>query len=336
MNNNTDTQYSPFQKAKIDFFYKGLTQQLHDSIDPELISPLSNMLAFHFANIDDLELNQVLYDIIARIKKYLGMRIIAVYDFSVVLTLFSISITKDDVLHEDMSENLQEIYTKDEILSELIADFQEGDILEIYKKFINIVLQEEDAACLLNYIHANKTLSQNMYTQLEASPKYKDKTLLHNDMIRIIRHSAEMQASHQEFRNILNMTCAIVIAATSSYLCISQFGLIAPFFIMPMTLYGIKLIINPVDRFIEKSINLISALGDSKKNIASKTIDCALEYHEAIDRSKLIVTQDIRAQINKIMPGVARYINQDGSRKQTSAEAEKKAQMMRNRITNKQ
>ncbi|MDX1917136.1 MAG: RP853 family protein [Rickettsiaceae bacterium] len=250
-------------KGKSDFFFRGLCREFSNSIDSEVVHPLATMLGSHFINLDEKELQHTLTEIVIKIRKYLGMRVIAVYDFGVVITLFSIATSRDDFLPEDNSENLKDESKKEEILSELISGFDDDKLQPQYKKFIETLTQEEDANLIINYIHANKSTIHNRYKILSKLGEYKSKKALHKAMLDIVRSNAQQIASYQEIRNIINMTISIVIASIFSYVCIMHFGIFAPFLILPATLYGIKYSIYPIDKLLEKTFDLTPKIHNS-------------------------------------------------------------------------
>ncbi|MDX1924080.1 MAG: RP853 family protein [Rickettsiaceae bacterium] len=260
MTKNTELQNSPFQKAKVDFFYKGLAADLGKSIDTEVISPLANMFAFHFTNQEGEELRSTLKDVVSRIRQYLGLRVVAIYDFGIVMTLFSVGIAKEDIFHEDISESVKDSDKKQDILNELLMGIEDDNLTADFKKFLRDVMKEEDANLIINYIHSNSKSTQNIYKKLEASNKYPTNKALHQAVMSVIREDAAKKSTYEELRNIINMVCSVAIAATSSYACVLQFGLIAPFLIVPLTLYGVKLSLYPIDKVLEKTMDFASGL----------------------------------------------------------------------------
>ncbi|NDB82380.1 MAG: hypothetical protein EB127_06515 [Alphaproteobacteria bacterium] len=249
---------SSLQKVRVDFFFKGLTRELSRSIDTEVISPLSNMLALHFTHLDTNELQKTLSDIVARIRRYLGMRVVVIYDFAIVITLFSIATAKDDVFYEDVNENLKEAGKREEILLELVSNYEDKKLMDGYKKFIQSLLQEEDASLIINYIHSNESIAHSTYEKFYKSGAYKTRVALNKAITQTLRSYAQKRASYEELRNFLNMIFSILIAAIASYACIVQFGIFGPFLVLPVTLYGIKYSLYPVDKLLEHALNLSS------------------------------------------------------------------------------
>ncbi|MDX2050651.1 MAG: hypothetical protein SFT93_05750 [Rickettsiaceae bacterium] len=271
-------------KRKIEFFYNGLTNYFRDDIDSSVLSPLANMLVFHYLHEDDYELSHGLKKAIDRIKVAKGSTIITSYDFSVVLYLFAVAISKNDFLQEDLEENIQldknKKYVLNQILINLGADTSEG-----LKEYLKYAIDNNDIYEIINFATTNPSKLKDLFRVAETTDKLQSKEEGYKLLADALKKFYLGRGVLTELGNVVNLASPLIASIISSYACLTGLGLLGTISLIPAILISIKLIMIPAEKFVHNSLGLYDILNPPEKIFAKKLKDNDRYYQTQMSMS---------------------------------------------------
>lgn len=267
----TDVNKNKLAK-KIQISFKILENNLGDKIDYEALSPLANMLSLNYYDVHENKLPKTINECSVRISNYIGHRVIIGYDFGVVLTLFSVAISEEDIKPE-LLDDVTKILSKEEIISHLLESGEEIEITPDFLDFLDHLLQKKDNKELLTYISQNKRKTSDILCKLIDSNKFENKTQLYIQACSVLSELSFKKNTYQEIKNGINMFASTAISGSIAVACVMGLSIIAPLVIVPATAIGVKIVSSQIDKITSVAVDKFSSYRDDTDKVVDKAIN---------------------------------------------------------------
>lgn len=301
-------------KDRATIFYNNFLKNLNSNLNDRLILSVSNLVSIDYIHRlkEQININEYINLCIARIKTYLGYKVITEKDFNTAMGLFIVAITPEPSPSNNDEKNL--IYSKDvmieSIISSLFIDMSLGEQLEI-KSIIHDLIDKEGKD-FLNFIGTEPKLFYSIinYAVKNKQPKQELDELIQTQIKTTLPELQNLERKIVKSRNLFAKIAIVGSILISGVIGSAIGGLMLPAVIIPAAALSVKY--GPV---LSKNLALnLPSVKKERLNIKNKILNKQIQLDNDIEEDldiNFLIENERHAQIIREAKDIAANINQD-------------------------
>ena len=292
-----------FENVNFSAFKGPITSNLINNITQQTCSVLANILALDYAT--RLNSTPVITEYaakcIAKLKNFLGHRVITDDSFSTAMTLFAVAISKESINYNDKNNLIQQMQDAaiDILMNEHFKDYS-GDDKKKIQSILKDLLNSENRNDILNHINSDpkfiKTIvngALQLYTQ-QVEMNNHVKVAIKDILERSIKLGEKINFIKESTSKIITGACALAVGALS----IVTAGVALSILIVPASILTMK---------------YAPKLGETIGRMISNLDTNITEEAQQIYASKVLILQDSKDLLERMEPSKTQNIQQSRS-----------------------
>lgn len=223
-------------KRRIGLYSYEIDKRLTENLINEIRSPLANILAMHYYDIPENNSSNTAVQSASRVKVFLIDKVILDYNFSTVLSLFTVAIAQQEVYSENIADILGKNNNKEHITSitSAILSDEYGENFEV-KQFVDYLMNKSDPYKVIDYIVSNQSKVKEIIKNNLLNTQDKNQENQYDKLYNEIKSASDKQYGLSYLTQNISLIFSLAVGVGASLACASTFGILAPLAIIPVT-----------------------------------------------------------------------------------------------------
>jgi hypothetical protein len=310
-----------FENVNFSAFKVPITSNLINNITPQTCSVLANILALDYATRLNSTpvITEYVAKCIAKLKNFLGHRVITDDSFSTAMTLFAVAISKESINYNDKNNLIQQTQDAaiDILMNEHFKDYS-GDDKKKIQSILKDLLNSENRNDILNQINSDpkfiKTIINSalqIYTR-QAEMNNHVKAAMKDLLERSIKLGEKINFIKESASKIITGACALAVGALS----VVTAGVALSIVIIPASILTMKYAPKLGERIGRLISNLDTNIAEEEQQIYASKVLILQDSKDLLERMEPSKTQNVQqsrsvGNVNSIKEQLSTYINDE-------------------------